>query len=213
MRFLLLLALSGALCACSRAPELSDLGPLEGFEGFEDERGGAIGASALRGRPWVANFMFTSCPTSCPPLAEATAKLQERVKDWAPQGEGPWLVTVTVDPVTDTPERLRAFSQRYGADPALWRFARADYATTEVAVVDGFHAPLIRTDVGKGESLEQRNQQLTKPTPFDTAHSLQFVLIDAQGRLRGVFGREEAELERLDEALRHLWERRAGEGP
>jgi hypothetical protein len=41
------------------------------------------------------------------------------------------IVTVTVDPVTDTPERLTKFGQEYGADPAVWRFARADYPKME----------------------------------------------------------------------------------
>jgi cytochrome oxidase Cu insertion factor (SCO1/SenC/PrrC family) len=53
---------------------------------------------------------------------------------------------------------------------------------------------------------------LKEATPYDTAHSLHFVLVDAQGHLRGVYGREEADLARLEKALRYLWEHR-GEQP
>jgi protein SCO1/2 len=195
----------GALACAPKVPPPDDLGALQHFEGFEDAQGQPIGASSLAGRPWVANFMFTSCPASCPPLARASADLQKRILAQFPDAKTrPAIVTVTVDPVTDTPERLTKFGQEYGADPAVWRFARADYPKMERLVTEGFYMPLLRTDASRAESVEARDAALTKPTPLDTAHSLQFVLVDAQGHLRGVFGREPKELERLEATLHAL---------
>lgn len=207
-RWILGAALALALLGCQREPELIDMGALQHFEGFTDTQGRPLGMEQLRGKPWVANFMFTSCPVSCPPLAEATARVQGEIEGWAPADQGPFLVTITVDPVTDTPEKLRSFGQKYGARPALWRFARAPYPKMEQAVVEGFHVPLLRSDLGRGETLEEREARLKEATPYDTAHSLHFVLVDAKGHLRGVYGREEADLERLNQALRYLWEHR-----
>ena len=55
--------------ACKSPPpfELDDLGPLPPWQ-FQDELGRSFGSDQLKGKPWVANFLFTSCPTSCPAL-------------------------------------------------------------------------------------------------------------------------------------------------
>jgi protein SCO1/2 len=189
-----------ALPACERRPEeLLELGTLPPFA-FHTEQGQPLSDATLRGQPWVANFLFTSCPTACPPLARATASLQGRIAAWRPAG-GPRIVSFTVDPVTDTPEVLRTFARRYGADPKIWSFARADYAATEALVTGGFLQPLLRSDRQPDAPLAA---VADRPTPFDTAHSLRFVLVDRQGRMRALYGREEADLDRLDRALRWL---------
>lgn len=192
----------GALAACDAPPE--ELGVFDTLPpfAFETAQGAPLTDETLRGTPWVANFLFTSCPTACPPLARATAALQQRLQAWRPDG-GPRIISFTVDPVTDTPEVLRTYGRRYGANPAIWTFARADYAATEALVTGGFLQPLLRSDRPPGAPAVA---VADKPTPFDTAHSLRFVLIDGQGRMRAFYGREPADLERLDRALRWLFE-------
>lgn len=200
----LLLALA-VVCACQRktAPELVDLGPLPPFA-MTDQDGRPVEDTNLRGTVWVANFMFTSCPTSCPPLAKATAALQERLKARLPK-EGPppiRLLTVSVDPLTDTPEVLKAFAAKYGADPRIWTLLTGDYETMERLVVQGFMQPIIRADRITGTPSEHTATQA--PTPLDTAHSLRFVLIDRQLHIRGLFDRDEAGLQALQEAAHYL---------
>ncbi|MEL6178537.1 MAG: SCO family protein [Myxococcota bacterium] len=184
-------------------PELGDYGEVPAFA-FVDQLGQPIGTEQLKGRPWVASFAFTSCPTSCPPLMEAQASLQKKVAQWAGKGEQApvTLVTITVDPVTDTQERLKTYGERYGADPKLWRFARGDYTTMAALVTEGFMMPLVRSDVVPGHV----GEEIVKPTPLDTAHSLRFVLVDKEMRIRGLYQREEEDLERLNRALRTLVE-------
>ena len=105
MKRLLLLGL--LLTACHSPPELDDMGTLPPWQ-MTDQTGQTIGSASLRGKPWVANFLFTSCATSCPPLARATAHLQELVRAWQPATGAPLarIVSISVDPETDTPARV-----------------------------------------------------------------------------------------------------------
>lgn len=200
-------ALSALLVACQVPPEeLSMYGTLPPWR-FETEQGRPIADSDLKGTPYVANFLFTSCPSSCPPLAQATAVLQGKMATWRQTG-GPRILSFSVDPVTDTPEVLRTFARKYGADPKIWSFARADYAATEALVTRGFLQPLLRRDRPPGSPLAAVSEH---PTPIDTAHSLRFVLVDGAGRMRALYDKDEDSLERLDTAVRWLAEH--GDGP
>lgn len=61
----------------------------------------------------VMNFVFTMCTTICPPLGANFGKLQQILGDKA--GSEVHLISVSVDPVTDTPERLKAWGEIFGA--------------------------------------------------------------------------------------------------
>ena len=63
----------------------------------------------------VMNFIFTTCTTICPPLGANFGKLQQMLGDRA--GKDIRLISVSVDPVTDTPERLKAWGAIFGAGP------------------------------------------------------------------------------------------------
>jgi len=196
------------LGACRDAPpeELIDLGPLPPWS-LQSEAGQPLGNAELAGKPWVANFLFTSCPSSCPPLARATADLQARVKKWQSPGEPPSvrLISVTVDPVTDTPDVLTAFARKYGADPQLWSFATGDYAVMERLVTDGFLLPIQRSDRPvRGQHGHEGAGVLARPTPLDTAHSLRFVLVDGAGHIRGLYNQDADSLAKLDAALQYF---------
>lgn len=180
-------------------PVLDDLGTLPPWQ-LTDQDGKPFGSEQLKGQPWVANFLFTSCPSSCPPLARATQDLQERVRPWMrknPQ-KYPRIVSISVDPETDTPEVLRQWGKTYQQDPQIWSLVTGDYATMEKLVVQGFMQPIIRKDRVPGQPVPPQ------PTPIDTAHSLRFVLVDAHGHLRGLYATDETG--KLDQALQELTE-------
>lgn len=69
------------------------------------------------------NFVFTTCTTICPPLGANFGKLQELLGDKA--GRDVHLISVSVDPVTDTPERLKAWGDVFGAGPG-WTLVTGD---------------------------------------------------------------------------------------
>src|SRR5215208_2688366 len=74
----------------------------------------------LRGKVVLLTFIYTSCTDTCPLLTGKLASLQERLgPDF---GSHVHFLSITVDPERDTPDVLRAYGQRFRADPAGWAF-------------------------------------------------------------------------------------------
>lgn len=69
----------------------------------------------VRDKVVVMNFIFTTCTTVCPPMGANFSRLQKELGERA--GRDVFLISVSVDPVNDTPERLRAWGEMFGAGP------------------------------------------------------------------------------------------------
>jgi len=69
----------------------------------------------VRGKVVMINFVFTSCTTICPPMGATFGKVQQLLGDRA--GRDIHLISVSVDPATDTPERMKAWGKKFGAGP------------------------------------------------------------------------------------------------
>lgn len=67
----------------------------------------------VEGRTVAVNFIFTTCTTICPPMGANFGRLQEELGERL--GEDVHLISVSVDPVTDTPPRLKAWAAKFGA--------------------------------------------------------------------------------------------------
>jgi protein SCO1/2 len=67
----------------------------------------------VQGRVVAMNFIFTSCTTICPTMGATFARVQKLLGDRKDVS----LISVSIDPVNDTPERLAAWSHRFGAGP------------------------------------------------------------------------------------------------
>ena len=65
------------------------------------------------------NFIFTTCTTICPPLSATFARVQKDLGERV--GRDVQMISISVDPMTDTPERLKAFSEKFHAAPG-WTF-------------------------------------------------------------------------------------------
>src|SRR2546427_7051085 len=90
-------------------PALPALGVIEDFT-LTDQFGQPFGSAQLRGKVWVADFIFTRCPTVCPLLTERMGKVQHRARNL---GTAFQLVSFTVDPEWDTPERLAVYAHAH----------------------------------------------------------------------------------------------------
>lgn len=77
----------------------------------------------IRGKVVVINTIFTTCTGICPLMSRSFEKLQERAGER--MGDDVHLVSITVDPETDTPERLREFGERFHAGDG-WYFLTGD---------------------------------------------------------------------------------------
>ena len=69
----------------------------------------------VQGRVVAVNFLFTNCTTICPPLGVTFAKLRKLLGERA--GRDVHLISVSVDPVNDTPARLKAWASKFGFGP------------------------------------------------------------------------------------------------
>ena len=81
----------------------------------------------VRGRVVMINFIFTSCTTICPPMGATFGKVQQLLGDRA--GRDVHLISVSVDPATDTPERLKAWRSKLGGGPAGWTLVTGERET------------------------------------------------------------------------------------
>ncbi len=75
----------------------------------------------LKGKIWIADFIFTHCPTICPIMTEEMAKLQSEFS-----ADPVYFVSFTVDPERDTPDVLMRYAVQYGADQERWYFLTGD---------------------------------------------------------------------------------------
>lgn len=73
----------------------------------------------LQGKIVVIDTIFTTCTGICPVMSKTFAQIQEHVGDRL--GKDVHLISISVDPETDTPARLKEFGSRFGAKPG-WHF-------------------------------------------------------------------------------------------
>jgi len=131
---------------------------------FTAQDGKTVSTADLKGKVWVANFIFTRCAGPCPAMtsrmSEVNQALARKVKDVE-------LITITVDPEHDTPEVLKEYAERAGADPAKWKFLTGPKDQIEQVITKGFL------------------QALDKEPSGMPVHSTRFVLVDRDGWMRG----------------------------
>jgi cytochrome oxidase Cu insertion factor (SCO1/SenC/PrrC family) len=86
-----------------------------------DQEGHALHfySDLIKGKTVAINFIFTNCTTICPPLAATFARVQKEMEDKV--GKDVYFISISVDPLTDTPERLKAWGAKFKAG-AGWTF-------------------------------------------------------------------------------------------
>jgi protein SCO1/2 len=183
----LLLALLGLACltsfalariVLSRGPQVPVVGAVPAFS-LTDQASRPVTLETFRGKPWVADFIFTSCAGICPVMTAQMARLRPELP------EGTQLASFTVDPATDTPARLAGFAAKHKAGPE-WRFLTGEQATLFKLAQEGFKLPVAVNEKGAPEA----------DGPF--LHSQRFVLVDGDGRIRGYYDSSDPEeLKRL----------------
>ena len=150
--------------------------------------GRTIRLEDLAGAPWVADFIFTRCPASCPMMSARMARLERSL----PRDLDVLLVSISVDPAHDTPEVLERYAKTYQA-PERWLFLTGEREDVRKLSVEGFKLGL-DMDPPPG---------MAGPEPI--LHSTRFVLVDGEGRIRGYYEAfDEASMEKLRTDLLRL---------
>jgi len=150
---LLLCLLAAPVLAAPAAPaganRLPLIGPAPAFT-LDSARGPRVALAELRGKVVALTFVFTTCTSSCPIL---TAKLVE-VGHSLGSDLGPRVafVAISVDPLNDTPARLRDYATAYRADGPGWFFLTGAPGDIE-GVVRRYGAYAKKTDSGSVDHL------------------------------------------------------------
>ncbi|AIE60438.1 SCO family protein [Bacillus methanolicus] len=138
--------------------------PLKDFT-FTDQNGDKFGLKDLKGKVWVADFIYTNCPDVCPPMTFNMVKLQKKVKK---EGiKNIQFVSFSVDPTVDKPETLKKYGEKYNADQRNWHFLTGyTQAEIEKFALDNFKALVKKPE--KGDQV---------------IHGTSFYLIDKNGHV------------------------------
>lgn len=177
-------ALAGRIAWRRSSTPPAVLGTLPAFA-LQNQEGATFGAEQLRGKLWVANFIFTRCPTICPAFTRKMHGVQQRTSS---HGADVRLVSFSVDPEFDTPEVLRAYAEKHGADQTRWHFLTGSAEAIRQTVVDG-----LKVSMGRSGPAEDLNSIF---------HGTHFVLVDRELRIRGYYRSEDAE--QVDLLLRDI---------
>jgi protein SCO1/2 len=148
----------------------------------------------LAGHPWIADFIFTRCPASCPLMTARMARLNREL----PDDLAVRLVSISVDPEHDTPQVLQRYAESYKA-PARWLFLTGGKDEMYRLSRQGFKLGIdIPPPPAPGA-----------PAPEPILHSTRFVLVDGQGRIRGYYdGFDKESVAKLKDDVRTLAEER-----
>jgi len=160
------------ISACSPAPKPQKALPNFSLTAVTIDGTSPLTLETLRGRVWIADFVYTRCAGPCPMLTANMASLQKSL----PKKIG--FLSFTVDPDHDEPEVLTLYARKFGADPQRWFFLTGEKTELIKLVRDGFLLPVVENAAAlPGERF---------------AHSTKFVLIDDQGRVRGWYDGDDA---------------------
>lgn len=149
--------------------ELKKFGEVKPFH-LTERSGKKVTLDSLRGKVWVANFIFTSCTSQCPLIMMEAQKISKALLF----KENFRMVSVTIDPMSDTPERLNQYATEWKADPFKWLFLTGAFTDVKALMQDSLKVP------SEVEGLE-------------LAHSSQFVLVDHLSRIRGYYSAEDTD--------------------
>jgi len=158
-----------------------------------DQEGDVFGQKNLLGKVVIADFFFTSCPSICPKLTEAMKELYERFQS---QSQDISFMSISVDPETDTPQRLRSFITKHNINYPNWHFLTGTRPEVYDVVVEK-----MRIHMGDRVELED------KENVYDIPHLAHIALFDQEGRLRGLFKTDSLELSALVRGAKFLIEK------
>jgi protein SCO1 len=120
------MVLAMGLLPAAAQPAMPEAQSLDGLSvpdvSLVDQDGKAVHfySDLVKDRVVAMNFVFTTCTTICPPIGATFAKLQKLLA-----GKDVQLISVSIDPATDTPERLKAWAGKFGAGPG-WTLVTGD---------------------------------------------------------------------------------------
>ncbi len=164
------------LLASNKRPQLPVYGAIAHFS-LTERSGKTVSLDDLKGKTWIADFIFTRCGGQCPMMSRQMSELQKKLPSSI------LFVSFTVDPEWDTPQVLLEYAKNYSAEEGKWLFL-----------------------TGPKEILTQITQSCYMHDLEDpNMHSLRFVLVDPQAQIRGYYdGTDGQAMQKLEKDSRIL---------
>jgi protein SCO1/2 len=162
---------------------------------FVNQLGDTVTQDDFADKVYVANFFFTACPSTCPPMMENLTKVQKAFK----QNDRVALLSHTVDPKRDTVEALQEYAEEYGVNADQWDLVTGNKTPLYNMARNGYDVVSLE---GSGRG------------PAGFVHSSKVILVDRQQRIRGYYdGTEESAIDRLIKDIRFLLKKSKNKQP
>ena len=163
----------------SEQEPLPVIGSIPEFE-FIDSEGQSINLNTLKGKVWVADFIFTTCTMACPIMTGNMNTIHKKYK----KNDDLRLVSISVYPEYDTPEVLKEYASQYDANTDKWHFLTGKEATVKNIIKNGFK-------IGDDEDI--------------IFHSEKFALVDKNGMIRSYYnGMKTEDMDKLKKDINRL---------
>ena len=137
-----------------------------------NQDGQNFGSMQLRGKIWIADFIYTTCPGPCPMISSRMSELQKPLEK-----SDVHLVSFSVDPAKDTPQVLRGYAEKLQAEPGRWDFLTGPQSTIYNLSRNGFKLAVSDGSEDKGIPV----------------HSTRMILVDRHGVIRGYYDAAEVD--------------------
>ena len=144
-------------------PDLETIGTVPSFS-FTDQNGKTVNNETFKGKVYVAEFFFTTCPTICPIMTENMKKIQDEFMGNPKVG----IASFSIDPEMDTPQVLKEYAANKGITKPQWHLLTGEKEKIFKLANEGFNMYV-------GEASEAAGG-------FE--HSGLFALIDGDGNIR-----------------------------
>jgi protein SCO1/2 len=148
-----------------------------------DRTGQTVTLADLKGKVWLADLIYTTCPGPCPMLSGHFSELQQMLGN-DPEAR---LVSISSDPEIDTPAVLETYAKHYGASER-WLFLTGPKAAVQDLVNKGLKLGMAEDPAAKERII----------------HSTKFALVDKQGTVRGFYDGTTPNLIRISADMRRL---------
>ena len=129
---------------------------------FTDSNGKIITLKDMKGKVWVADFIFTTCTMACPIMTGNMNIIHKTFKN----DNNVRIVSISVYPEYDTSDILKEYASRYNANTNRWHFLTGPEESVKKIIKTGFK-------IGDYEDI--------------IFHSEKFALVDISGNIRGYY--------------------------
>jgi protein SCO1/2 len=147
---------------------------------FVNQDGDTLTQEAFKGKIYIADFFFTSCPTICPVMKTQMLRIYEKFKDHPELG----ILSHTIDPRHDSVAVLKAYKEKLGVNTNQWQFVTGE----QEKIYEIAQKSYMVSAMEDKEAVDEGG----------FVHSGAFVLVDKNKNIRGVYdGTKEKEVNRL----------------